>query len=218
MIPINATIRTITAAVISATFISGCATGSGGSQSTATAQAAENVAASNTCPPEANMLADTGFTTLAGGPKRVWGARQHSRGKDFVATAKDGTLTIEKTGHEPWFVMSQQIDRGFSAGTELQYDATMSFDTYEPKDRHGFGYLSGLHLVGKSGRRIVVRSMADHEPNLGEHLEQRLVTQVTIDTDINQIDVGFIHQAGGKFTVRKPRLINITRHPECRLP
>ena len=142
------------------------------------------------CPPEANLLQDAEFATLAGGPKRVWGARQHSRGQDFRATADAGLLTIEKIGHEPWFVMSQRVDREFPAGTELQYDALLTLDTHEPKDRHGFGYVSGLHLVGKSGRRSVVRATGEHEPNIGQHPEQRVVSRVTPATAISQIDVG----------------------------
>lgn len=210
------------AVVVATALIAGCASNAPSGASTAAtatnATTATAPAPQDTCPPEANLLRDAEFATLAGGPERVWGMRQHSRGRDFRATAKAGVLTIEKTGHEPWFVMSQRIERQFPPGTELQYDALISMDTHEPKDPHGFGYLSGLHLVGKSGRRSVVRAMADHEPNLGQHPEQRVVTRVSAEAAINRIDAGFIHQAGGSFTVREPRLVNLNRYPQCRLP
>jgi hypothetical protein len=143
---------------------------------------------------------------------------QHTSGGDFVATARNGLLTIEKIGHEPWFVVTQGIKQVFPPGTELQFDATLQFDTVVPKDQHGFGYVSGLYMVGRYKRRLKFDSIAEHEPNLGAHAEQHVVTRVITDVEIDHLEAGFTHQAGGTFTIREPRLVNINSHPECRLP
>jgi hypothetical protein len=125
---------------------------------------------------------------------------------------------VEKIGHEPWFVISQRRDIALEAGTELQFDAQLALETHEPEHAHGFGYVSGLYLFGQKGRAAVFRSMGEQVPNLGSHPEQRVTARVTLGQAIDRLEAGFIHKAGGYFTVREPRLIDISRYPGCRLP
>ena len=177
-----------------------------------------NPASDSACPTEANLLRDVDFAGIRGEGKRIWRPRQHARGNDFRYAAEEDVLTIEKIGKEPWFLLVQRLDQALPAGTELQYDATLALNTREPAHAHEFGYVSGLYLVGKAGRKDVFRFQAEHEPNIGEYPAQQGVTRVTAEADLTRIEVGFIHQSDGSFTIQSPRLIDLGAHPECRLP
>lgn len=171
------------------------------------------------CPGEANLLRDPTFATLSSTEQRPsWSLRQHSRGQDFTATASGGTLTFSQVGHEPWAIVTQRHNGPFMAGSEWQFDATVSMATFEPEHKHELGYYAGLYLLGRKGRQPVLQVMAEHQPNLGQHDTQKIVMRTTLETNLDSLDSGFIHQAGGSFTVSEPRLIDVSRYPGCRLP
>jgi hypothetical protein len=113
---------------------------------------------------------------------------------------------------------SQGIRAVFPAGTQLQFDALVELKTEEPSTRHSFGYVSGLNIRGRKGRAETFSALADHEPNFGTHPEQRVVSLIDVEQETDFIGAGFIHQAGGSFSVRDPRLIDISRFPGCRVP
>ncbi len=185
----------------------------GGALLSACASAPDQQTAS--CPASANLLLDPTFSGLE---EPVWRGRQHRRGKDFTVGVNDGRVTIEKIGQEPWFVFSQRLETNIPTGSELQFDAQLTLNTHPPEHSHGFGYVSGLYLMGQNGRIPAFRTMGEHTPNLGEHPEQAVVMRVITERPVTKIEAGFVHQAGGAFSARAPRLVNLTDYPGCRLP
>ena len=115
--------------------------------------AGQESAPAASCPPEANLLRDAQFASIRGEGKRVWSSRQHARGNDFRYSVEEDRLTIKKIGKEPWFVLTQRLTETLPANSELQFDATLELDTREPAHVHEFGYVSGLYLVAKAGRK-----------------------------------------------------------------
>ncbi len=154
-----------------------------------------------------NLLADTAFTTLeARWNQRKWQYSQHTTNTSFSYAAMEGTLSFEKTGSEPWGLLSQYMDIEGLQGKRVEFSTEVKLDLVEPEIAHGFGYGGGLSILAKQGNRTVVNSSLEHEPRLGTHDWQRISVVFDLPTGTTSLRVGFLHQAGGKMQVRNPAL------------
>ena len=154
-----------------------------------------------------NLLEDTSFTTLdKPRSERAWRYSQHAGDRSFRYGAKQGTLSFEKTGSEPWALLAQSIDAKRTRGKRIEFSAELKLDLKEPVTTRGFGYGAGLSLLVKHNNRLRLSSSFDHEPHMGEHDWQTARVVADIPKGSTFLRAGFVHQAGGSFQVRNPQL------------
>lgn len=154
-----------------------------------------------------NLLLDTGFTTLDS-PRfeRKWQSSEHGLGKSFSYSAKDGVLSIEQTGAEPWINVTQSIDTSALAGKRVEFSAHLKLDLAPSRAPHAFKLGGGLMLYARKNGKVVVRSTLEHEPHMGVHDWQTALIVVDLPQRIDFLQVGLLHQAGGAMQVRNPSL------------
>lgn len=154
-----------------------------------------------------NLLDDPGFATLdAPKSKRRWQFSEHAAGKSFEYGIKDGVLTIEQQGIEPWGMVKQTVNSKPLRGRLVEFKAELKLDLTQPAQPHGFTLGGGLSITAKSNNRLQLSSAMDHEPHMGKHdwFSARVVTPMP--RQMNFLQVGFLHQAGGTMQVRNPSL------------
>ena len=126
----------------------------------------------------------------------------------------NGELLIEKTGIEPWFLMTQIIERDQIPGKTVVFSAEIKLDMRPPEKPHGFKQGGGLILTGMANNRPVVSLTMEHEPHMGSTDWQRVQMQAELPRSVQKVRLGFIHQADGSFSVRNPSLQR-TKKGEC---
>jgi hypothetical protein len=154
-----------------------------------------------------NLLDDPIFETLdAPKSRRRWQFSEHAAGKSFEYGASDGVLTIEQQGIEPWGMVKQTVNSKPLRGRLLEFKAELKLDLDPPAQPHGFTLGGGLSIMAKSNNRLQLSSAMDHEPHMGKHdwFTARVVT--AMPRQMNFLQVGFLHQAGGVMQVRNPSL------------
>lgn len=169
----------------------------------------------NSCAPVSeNQIQDARFETLsAHHSKAQWQASEHAAGGSFESSVSDGTLSIRKTGNEPWFLVAQSADAKVLAGNTLSFSAELKLDLHEPEHIHGFGYGGGLSVLGKRGGKLVVNSRFEHQPHFGVHDWQPVEVIFKLPRNTTYLRLALLHQAGGSMQVRKPALYIVD--PDC---
>ncbi len=154
-----------------------------------------------------NLIDDPLFATLdAPRAKRRWQFSEHAAGKSFEYTARDGVLTIDQQGIEPWGMVKQTVNAKPLRGRLVEFTADLKLDLTQPPQPHGFKLGGGLSITAKSNNKLQLSSAMDHEPHMGQHdwFRARLVT--ALPRQMNFLQIGFLHQAGGVMQVRNPSL------------
>lgn len=153
-----------------------------------------------------NLLRDLSFATItAPRPQRDWRSSEHAAGQTFEYSANEGTLTIHKTGGEPWFLLSQSVDTAAVEGKQLTFGADVKLDLQLPQD-HAFKPGGGLSVLARKNGAVVINSTLEHEPRLGTTDWTPVDVTITVPLGTNFLRVGFLHQAEGTLRVRNPFL------------
>ena len=159
-----------------------------------------------------NLLQDPGFETIgASRRERKWFASEHAAGQSFDYSASNGELLIEKTGAEPWFILTQSIARDEIPGERVVFSAEIKLDMQPPAIAHGFKQGGGLTVTAKANGKPVVRSLMDHEPHMGTTDWQPVQVVLELPKRVQSVRLGFIHQADGSISIRNPALKRVAK-------
>lgn len=154
-----------------------------------------------------NLIDDSGFATLeAPRSQRRWHFSEHAAGGSFTFGATGGVLGIEQHGVEPWAVVKQTVGSKPLRGQVVEFTADLKLDLTQPPQKHGFKLGGGLSLTAKSNNKLQLSSLMDHEPHMGRHEWFTARVVAALPRQMNLLQVGFIHQAGGAMQVRNPSL------------
>lgn len=154
-----------------------------------------------------NLLQDPQFQTVdAPRRERRWFGSEHAAGRSFKHSVSNGELLIEKTGIEPWFIMTQSIPREDIPGKKVVFSAEIKLDMLPPAVAHGFKQGGGLTVTAKANGKPVVSSVMDHEPHMGTTDWQPVQVVVDLPKRLDSVRFGFIHQADGSISIRNPSL------------
>ena len=107
-------------------------------------------------------------------------------------------------------ILTQSLDPRSLAGKVIEFSADIRFELGTPKQAHGLKTGGGLLLTARKNGRVVLNSIFDHEPNMGVHDWQSIRIVVEIPEEIDYLEVGFMHQAGGLIQVRNPAVRELT--------
>ena len=159
-----------------------------------------------------NLLQDPGFTTIdAPRRERKWSSSQHGGTPSFQYSASDGELLIEKTGSEPWFIITQHIDREDIPGRRVVFSADIKLDLRPPAIPHAFKQGGGLTVSARANGKPVVSSVMEHEPHMGKTDWQPVQVVLELPKQVPSVRLGFIHQADGSIRVRNPSLMRVAK-------
>jgi len=116
-----------------ALLLAACSNETSSSEAVSTAADAEPAAVLPAVEP--GLLIDSGFE-IAGkdGPLQHWGIHQHAGDTSYRLEVSEGTARIERTGLEPWGVLSQTLPADALVGKTLEWSAELSG---ELDDRYG---------------------------------------------------------------------------------
>ena len=154
-----------------------------------------------------NLVLDTAFASFdAPYSQRKWHSSEHTTKRSFTYTVEDGVLTIEQVATEPWAVVSQTVDARGLAGKSVKYSAQIKLDLTPAPRSANLKNGGGLLLWAKKGSRLLLDSTMEHEPYMGTSDWVDVEVVKKIPKGVTFVELGFIHQAGGKIAVRKPSL------------
>ncbi len=161
-----------------------------------------------------NLISDNAFDTIhAGRAERKWHISEHAAGKSFDFSVANGEMSIEKTGIEPWTVITQSVDSKPLAGKVVEFSAELKMDLRTAEPEHGFTQGAGLTFLAREGNKPVVRSTLDHDPRMGQHDWHQARLVFKLPRKLSYLQVGFIHQASGTIEIRNPSLREVA--PDC---
>ncbi|RLQ21798.1 hypothetical protein DWB85_10955 [Seongchinamella sediminis] len=159
-----------------------------------------------------NLLQDPDFATIGGSRReRQWFHSQHGGEPSFEHSASNGELLIEKTGSEPWFILTQIIQRADIPGRRVVFSAEIKLDLHPPAIPHAFKQGGGLTVTAMANGKPVLRSLMEHEPHMGTTDWQPVQVVLELPKQVQSVRLGFIHQADGSMRVRNPALKRIAR-------
>ena len=156
---------------------------------------------------EGNFLQDPTFSQRnPGGVLEYWGSTQHAGEPSFDVGFDNGELAINKTGTQPWFYFRQNVAAQELAGKKLALTAQLKFDLRPPKKPQAIKVGGGIMMVARSsslqGRKLLLRSVLDHQPSVGKTDWHPVQVVVLLPAGTDRVDVGFLHQADGTLQVR----------------
>lgn len=158
-------------------------------------------------------LSNTGFEVVEGQFNPTdWYIAQHAGERTYVVTINDGVITIDNTGKQIWMQVSQRLPADDLVGRELEFSAEIKMelhaDGWQQVLTPGGGLtvqVRGIPPTG-GGRRQLMREALTNQPLLGEHDWHPVGIRFTLPEGATQFEVGFLHQAFGSMSVRKPQL------------
>lgn len=158
-----------------------------------------------------NYLQDPGFTQRTpAGRLEHWSSTQHAGERSFAVDFDDAVLTITKTGTQPWLTFRQIVAADELAGKKLALTAELKLDLHDTGLKHGFTVGGGLTLIARSssaeGRKLLLRSIFDHQPHLGKTDWETVQVVVQLPEKTGTVEAGFMHQAEGTLQIRNPSL------------
>ena len=156
-----------------------------------------------------NYLQNPGFNqSTSGGGQRFWGGGQHAGEKSFEMKFDNGELTISKIGTQPWMAFRQTVAATELAGKKLAMNAELRLDLQQPERAQGFLVGGGLKIAARAsdarGRKLLLRSILDHQPRLGKTDWYPVQVVVQLPEKTSTVEVGFLHQADGTLQIRNP--------------
>ena len=167
-----------------------------------------------------NLLQDPMFLERnPAGVLQYWASSQHAGEPSFELEFDSGELTIIKTGTQPWFYFRQNVEVEQLVGKKLALTAELKLDMEPQQRRQGFIVGGGIKMVARSsslqGRKLLLRSVLDHEPHAGKTDWYPIRVVIELPKGSSTLDVGFLHQADGTLQVRNPslQLVDESRGP-----
>jgi hypothetical protein len=163
-----------------------------------------------------NYLQDTAFEHLSRQSRnRHWYISQHSSSRSFEYEAAEGTLTIRKTGHEPWFLVKQKLSASGLAGKRVMFGVELKLDLH-PSQKTPFKQGGGMTITVMSRNQAPLKSKLEHETIIGVTDWQTEYVVLDLPKDLRSIQFGLIHSAEGTMQVRNP-FIKLAPEGGCEL-
>lgn len=160
-----------------------------------------------------NLIGNPTFETGGDRGMLPWKAAQHAGQASFTTTNTDGVFTIERTGPEHWFSLTQFVEIESIVGRRLEFRTDLKMDTdgegnmarYDP----GAGLIYriwGRPFANLPMTRQMVQDTFQHEPRLGTH-DWTLVSKfIDVPDNATRLQLGFSLRANGSLSVRNPEL------------
>lgn len=158
-----------------------------------------------------NLLQNSHFEQrTADGGLTSWQRSQHAGDSSYDVNIEGGELTITKTGPQPWFLMRQKIKAKALTGKKLALTAELKLGLTNPKIEQAFKVGGGLQIVARSsdakGRKILLRSLLNHEPRIGTTEWHNVQVIIEPPKGTASLEIGVLHQADGVMSIRNPSL------------
>ncbi len=155
----------------------------------------------------------------SGGPKE-WTGTQHAGENSFELEIDGREVTIDKIGTQPWFLLRQRLPGKDFAGKKMAFTAEIKLDLRPPAGVEMLPIGGGLQIAARAGAggKPLLRSTLDHEPRMGKTDWQTVQVVIEVPARTRTLELGFLHQADGSFSVRNPslKLVDETTEP-CEL-
>ena len=159
-----------------------------------------------------NLLQDPTFASLdAPRRERKWSTAEHAAGKSFRHSVSNGELLIEKTGVEPWFIVTQSLAGDAIPGKRVVFSAEIKLDMRPPAIPQGFKQGGGLTFTAIAGGKPILQSVMEHEPHMGTSDWQPVQVVLDLPRRVDSVRLGFIHQADGNLSIRNPSLQRVAK-------
>ncbi len=150
-----------------------------------------------------------------------WNGTQHGAIHSFSGSVEAGTLTIERTGPEPWYTLQQFVNLKEHIGHQMLYQADLKLSLNGDDWPHAFEPKGGLKVLIRAfgepailGSRLAIDSSAEHSPNLGTTDWFRAYQVFTVPERLDSAMFGLIFQANGSMSFRNPGLFDCGPAPE----
>ncbi len=152
-----------------------------------------------------------------------WGASQHAGDQAYNVGFKSGELTIDKYGEQHWMLISQRVDPKAVAGRSVVFSAELKQDMNDDGWTQALEAGGGLSIIIRGtvpgspfSQKILLSSSLQHEPKLGVFDWTPVSVSFDVPATVTSVDLGFLHQAYGKMSVRNPSLrIKSTELADC---
>jgi hypothetical protein len=168
---------------------------------------------SEACGPGPNLIGNPSFTLSEERGMYPWKAAQHAGQASFTPTYAGGVFTVERTGPEHWFTLTQFVEVGELLGRrlELRVDLKMDSDGEGDIAKHdpgaGLVYrIWGRPFANLPVERQLVQDTFQHEPRLGTHDWTQVSKVIDVPQNASRMQLGFSLRANGWMSVRNPEL------------
>ncbi len=167
----------------------------------------------------ANLIEDPDFATISAGPIRHWVLVQHAGGKSYAVTAENGVMTLERTGSEPWGLVSQRLDAVPLRGKTLEFSADVRGRFPHPEDATGSPTAIGIQVKGLKpgmprglGAAVLVAQHA--EPGLIQENSDWVRQKVRFDIPDTAtfLALNIMLSQWGQLDAAKPSLVEISKN------
>lgn len=167
------------------------------------------------------LLAAPGFADETGRLTRPWQFAHHASAGSYRLTVSDGVARIERTGHEPWARLAQEVDRGvlpgvaggrmaFSVELRARLDDSAYGKPIEPSGlmvrvwrQRGEKRSMVNALVGAPRPRIERLALA---PDAQIPEWRRHAIEFQVPEDVSRLEVSAVLATGGTLELRNPSL------------
>ncbi len=165
------------------------------------------------CGPGPNLIGNPQFSVSEERGMLPWKAAQHAGQASFVPTYEDGVFTVERTGPEHWFTLTQFVEVEELLGRRLELRIDLKMDTNGEGDIANHDPGAGL-IYRVWGRpfpnlpvsRQLVQDTFQHEPRLGTHDWTLVRKIIDVPENASRMQLGFSLRANGQMSVRNPEL------------
>ena len=160
-----------------------------------------------------NLIGNPSFTLSDERGMLPWKAAQHAGQASFTPRYAKGVFTVERTGPEHWFTLTQFVEVEELLGRRLELRVDLKMDTNGEGDiaNHdpgaGLVYrIWGRPFANLPVTRQLVQDTFQHEPRLGTH-DWTLVSKIIdVPENASRMQLGFSLRANGQMSVRNPEL------------
>lgn len=165
------------------------------------------------CAPGPSLLQNPGFVITPGEGMQPWKTAQHAGQVSFTTSNVDGVFTIERTGPEHWFTLTQFVEIDELTGHRLELRVDLKMDTDGDGDIANHDPGAGLiyRIWGRPFANLPVTRQLEqntfqHEPRLGTHDWVMVSKVIDVPENATRMQLGFSLRANGQVSVYKPEL------------
>ena len=166
------------------------------------------------CGPGPNLIGNPAFALSDEQGMLPWKAAQHAGQASFMTSYGDGVFTVERTGPEHWFSLTQFVEVNELLGRRLEYRIDLKMDTNGEGDIANHDPGAGLvyRIWGQpfanlpAVTRQLVQDTFEHEPRLGNHDWTLVSKLIDVPENATRMQLGITLRANGELSVRNPEL------------